>query len=923
MDQAFASKLRAEISAVQKRCLRLCTKGWDLNTVSIVYQQVQELVAESADHGAIDASDLLFSLEVYLSSFIESAIIPSPAQLQEIERLVNALSRFSDQASASLSPPIIASTAPPPPSPKPAAPKSPAAKQSRPQATSQAARKANKSTFGQQATASVKLAPIPTSIAPPVGFLPPLPDAQGGTEPDNSTASPAVHDTGNGAVAAAAEIEAPADSVSMAEVTDASVAAPEPSAEAATPTETRGFAEASPARPEIYLLATLEEVPLERGLAQHFDVERIDDPTMLSELLAAVAPDAMVISASFAETVERFGEQVKRTRKRQNKRLPLVVLADNLSLERRLAAMRAGADVVMDSNVAPSDVNERLSELLETATDDPYRVLIVEDDRSQAMFAGSILRKAGMEARTVEDSMQVIEALKDFQPDMILMDLYMPECDGMELTTVIREQDDFISTPIVFLSGEQDEEKHFEAISAGGDDFLSKPIRPKHLISAVTNRVRRSRALAKRRPAAVVDENGMLPREAMIERLNALAATGDAVGGGVLFIEIDQPFRLREKLGLSGYEQLLTQLGGMMASRIEGADAICRYSDTAYVVILTDREHEQLDVIARMFYQVTRDTIFDVEDTETVLTTSIGITELVEKPASGLELLSRAERACRLAYSSTSERVRFYRPVEETIEAVEGVDEVIEGLKRAIVHGGDELALLFQPIVSLRGETDEQYQTVISMVTETLGRIDAPQLWQKAIAGDLGLRLDQWILEQATSNYVDRVGDGRAVRFFVTQSGTNLGDDALLSTIEAFTKVAPPHSLALEIPLAAVSEKLRSSGEFFAKLNDMGVHVCLSSSDGSDEAMQVIERLPVSYLKVDIASGAIPAGELRERLGGLVKRCHELERRVIVSSIEDAKSAAQLWTSGVDFIQGDFVQQPDQHLRFDFLESAF
>src|SRR5262249_55707469 len=148
------------------------------------------------------------------------------------------------------------------------------------------------------------------------------------------------------------------------------------------------------------------------------------------------------------------------------------------------------------------DVVARIAELLAADSADPFRVLIVEDDRSQAIFAESILRKAGMSTCMATEPLVALEQLDVFKPELILMDLYMPNCDGMELTSIIREREAFISTPIVFLSGEQDEDKHFAALNSGGDDFLSKPIRPKHLISAVTNRVQRARQLSRRARAA-------------------------------------------------------------------------------------------------------------------------------------------------------------------------------------------------------------------------------------------------------------------------------------------------------------------------------------------------------------------------------------------------------------------------------------
>ncbi len=65
------------------------------------------------------------------------------------------------------------------------------------------------------------------------------------------------------------------------------------------------------------------------------------------------------------------------------------------------------------------------------------------------------------------------------------------------MTTIIREHPDFIMTPVVFLSGEQDTDKQLDALSVGGDDFLSKPIRPRHLVNTITHRVQRARILEK------------------------------------------------------------------------------------------------------------------------------------------------------------------------------------------------------------------------------------------------------------------------------------------------------------------------------------------------------------------------------------------------------------------------------------------
>ena len=134
----------------------------------------------------------------------------------------------------------------------------------------------------------------------------------------------------------------------------------------------------------------------------------------------------------------------------------------------------------------------------EAANADPFRVLIVEDDRSQALFAEAILRGAGMQPQVVGMPEQMLATMERFDPDLVLMDLHMPGTSGTVLTLQIREHPRFAQVPVVFLTGDQDPERQMEVLENGGDDYILKPVRPRHLIAAVQSRVRRARALQSR-----------------------------------------------------------------------------------------------------------------------------------------------------------------------------------------------------------------------------------------------------------------------------------------------------------------------------------------------------------------------------------------------------------------------------------------
>ncbi|UUZ72447.1 response regulator [Polaromonas sp. P1(28)-8] len=170
-------------------------------------------------------------------------------------------------------------------------------------------------------------------------------------------------------------------------------------------------------------------------------------------------------------------------------------MAGDTDFQSRLRAVRAGG---VGYFPAPLDVRSLLGFLGRITSDEPsrpYRVLIIEDDENLAGFYAEVLQSAGMETAVVTDPTTVTGLLTAFRPDLITCDLYMPDCNGMELAALIRQQEEFVRIPIVFLSTETSLDKQSQALKQGGDDFIIKPVEPANLISAVQSRARRYRSL--------------------------------------------------------------------------------------------------------------------------------------------------------------------------------------------------------------------------------------------------------------------------------------------------------------------------------------------------------------------------------------------------------------------------------------------
>jgi len=236
---------------------------------------------------------------------------------------------------------------------------------------------------------------------------------------------------------------------------------------------------------------------VQRLETEGYEIEAVENVDELSELLMCVLPKVLLVDASCMSDLTAVG--MLRNDMQQRSQPPqhtlMVAMAVQGNLESRRAAHQAGVDLLLFPPFDSSGIVRQLQALLTPTSTQKVRVLIVEDDRGAALFAQSVLTNAGMQAQVEHDPTHVLESLKSFNPDLVLMDLHMPHVNGVEVTMVIRDHPAFARLPIVFLSGESDPDSRLEAINAGGDDFLFKPISPKHLIAAVEDRVRRMHVL--------------------------------------------------------------------------------------------------------------------------------------------------------------------------------------------------------------------------------------------------------------------------------------------------------------------------------------------------------------------------------------------------------------------------------------------
>ena len=115
-----------------------------------------------------------------------------------------------------------------------------------------------------------------------------------------------------------------------------------------------------------------------------------------------------------------------------------------------------------------------------------HRVLVVDDDVDILDLLKYNLVKEGYEVRTAEDGIKAVEQAKDFNPDLILLDIMMPNQDGVETCRQLRELPELANSHITFLTARAEEYSEVAAFGVGADDYIIKPIKPRALMSRIS-----------------------------------------------------------------------------------------------------------------------------------------------------------------------------------------------------------------------------------------------------------------------------------------------------------------------------------------------------------------------------------------------------------------------------------------------------
>ena len=275
----------------------------------------------------------------------------------------------------------------------------------------------------------------------------------------------------------------------------------------------------------------------------------------------------------------------------------LLLISDDHSFAQQLAAVKAGAQGFIPSPVNMTALENTLERLFARQQNEPYRVLVIDDDQELAQRYALVLRQQNMLVDICQRPEQVLQHMQDFSPEVVLLDIGMPNCSGTELAQVLRFNDDWLRIPIIYLSAEVDQHRQLAALRQAGDDFINKPISDNTLLTRVFSRAQRARQLAN---ALARDSlTGLLKHADIKEQLSQelLREQRRKPPTAVVMLDIDHFKRVNDQYGHPAGDGVIRALANLLRQRLRKADLIGRYGGEEFLAILPDCSAEQAEKV--------------------------------------------------------------------------------------------------------------------------------------------------------------------------------------------------------------------------------------------------------------------------------------------------------------------------------------
>ncbi len=647
------------------------------------------------------------------------------------------------------------------------------------------------------------------------------------------------------------------------------------------------------------LLYLPKEVKHGDPLPQAFDAQswRCRGLTSIEELSTALShteAKVLLIDATYLDD-SALAEEIDKVRKDKEKNSPeLYFLSEQSDIETRLKAMRLGAKYLFTQ---PFDIDElilRLKGAIRPVASPHPRVLIVEDDESQAKFAAKLMHKSGIETYEIHNPLNVIEGVYRFQPDLILMDLYMPGADGIELTRLIRDRKETQAIPIVFLSGEDDLEKKLLALQAGADDFLTKPVRPQQLLTTVNTRIERLKTICASSDRLKTDPSTGLPTRRELLTMIDLALAESDTYSAILVCTFSEGQDAIEDFDREKQSALLKQAGIAIQPLLQKGDLLARSDRLSFAILFQRKREDEVEEMGESIYKA----LLPIAGSESNDKLGLGMALVDSDAGNAHKHLIHAENSAAYAYQQRISGYQLHGEETTSETETESESEPVEVLPRERFLRALSKGLIDLNELAYTARQEHALETV-ELIPEFKGESQDP--YSMASKADLLMEFDRYVCEAALQRLGERVMRGNRGRLIFKQSSQVIKQPGYVDFLktELRKRQIVGTGLMIEFDLLAMASEFKQAKVLIGELKALGISISLRNFACNETAYKVL-----AYLKGDaVRPHASLLKSTSSKIEQIAEKIHAMEAEIILPQLKRHGDISLQWSQAADYVQ--------------------
>ena len=553
------------------------------------------------------------------------------------------------------------------------------------------------------------------------------------------------------------------------------------------------------------------------------------------------------------------------------------------------------------------------------------KIMLVDDEPINTDVLQTYLEGEGYSNFvTTSESVKAIDIMRAEKPDVVLLDLMMPDVSGFDILTMMRNDKALTYIPVVILTSSDDGETKLKALQLGAMDFLAKPVDASELALRLRNTLG---AKAYQHHLVNFDQlTGLQKRDAFTEAVDSATITMNSNDdkGAVLHIYIDNLKNINSTMGReSGNKTIQTFARRLQASvrasgsaqsefDVETEIHIARTGGDKFTVFMGPIQNtQQAAALARKIEEDTNQTV-TLKDRSMLLSTKIGIATYPDDAEDAQTLFSNAETA--MSYvrdQGGKENFTFYS--SSMNEESARILAIETGLQSAIEK--NELRVTYQPKVDVQTGKIVGAEALIRWISGDLGFVGPDQFISIAERTGQIIPIGEWILKQACAQaavWKDKYGFD--FRIAVNMSIKQIHDsDMCATTKQALSESGlTANCLTLELTENMVMENAESNIELLRKLKELGLKLSIDDFGTGYSSLSYLQRFPLDELKIDrsfieeIESENSRAPIVR----AMVSLAHDLGMTVVAEGVETDMQLQHMRGLECELYQGYLRSKP-------------